>query len=74
VQFDPTVAAGKPAKERQTQTDGGRVESIDGLGQFHSEGIVGVKVARDADQHLGKVGVDAPAADLIAVSQGVARD
>ena len=51
------------------QIDGGRVESVDGLGQFDSERLVAVKIAGHANQHLGKVAVNAPVASLVGIGE-----
>ena len=59
-------------KKRHAQIDGGRVQGIDGLIQFDTEGIVGVEAARLADETLCKVGVDSPISDLVGMSQGIA--
>jgi hypothetical protein len=61
-----------PREKRQTQIDGGGVQSIGRLIQFDTEGIVGVEAARLADKDLGKVRIDSPIPDLIGVSKGVA--
>lgn len=76
VQLDRTFVATKlsPGEKRQAQIDGRGIEPIHRLGQVHAEGFLAAKVARDADQYLGKVPVDAPVADSVGVSQGVARD
>jgi hypothetical protein len=63
-----------PWEKGQTQIDGGGVQSIGGLIQFDSEGIVGVEATSLADKDLGKVGIDSPISDLVGVSQGIARD
>jgi len=71
VQLDRTLVAAKlaPGKQRQAQIDGGRVESVNGLGQFDSERIVAVKIAGHADQHLGEVAVNAPVASLVGIGE-----
>ena len=76
MQLDGTLVAAKlgPGEQRQTQIDGGRVEGIDGLRQLHSERLVAVEIAGAADQHLGKVAVNAPVAHLVGVGQRVARN
>ena len=76
MQLDRTFVAAKlsPGKQRQAQIDGGRVEGIHGLGQVHAERFLAVKVAGEANQHLRKVAVDAPVANLVGVGQRVARN
>lgn len=63
-----------PREKGETQIDGSGVQSIGGLIQFDSEGIVGVEVTSLADEDLGKVGIDSPISDLVGMSQGIARD
>lgn len=76
VQFDGRFVSAKlsPRKQRQTQVDGGSIESVDGLIELDAERFVAVKGARHSDQHMGEVGVDSPVAHLIGVGQGVARN
>src|SRR5260370_19103331 len=49
-----------PGKQRKTKIDGGAIQSVDRLFQFHSEAFLGIQRAGDANQDLGQVGVDAP--------------
>src|SRR5512139_1302567 len=63
-----------PREKRETEIDGGGVQSIGGLIQFDTEGIVGVEAARLADENLCKVGVNSPISDLVGMSQRIARD
>ena len=63
-----------PREKGETQIDGGGVQSIGGLIQFDSEGIVGVEATSLANEDLGKVGIDSPISDLVGMSQGIARD
>jgi hypothetical protein len=63
-----------PWEKGQTQIDGGRVQSIGGLIQFDSEGIVGVEATSLTNENLCEVGIDSPISDLVGVSQGIARD
>src|SRR5208282_3302815 len=76
MQLDGALAATKlrPGKQRQTQIDGGGVESIDGLGPLHSERGVAVEVASPGDQDLGEVAIDAPVADLVGIGESGARN
>ena len=64
----------RPRKYRQTQIDGRGIERVDGLGQIHSKGLLGIQAAREANQTLSEAGVDAPVARGIGVCQRVARD
>ena len=63
-----------PWKKGETQIDSGGVQSIGGLIQFDSEGIVGVEATSLANEDLGKVGIDSPISDLVGMSQSIARD
>ena len=63
-----------PREKREAEIDGGGVQSIGGLIQFDTEGIVGVEAARLTNENLGKVGVDSPISDLIGMSQRIARN
>ncbi len=64
-----------PGKKRQAQIDGGGIERVNRLGQLHAEAaVVGVERSRAGNQHLREVGVDAPIAHRVRMSQGVARD
>jgi hypothetical protein len=63
-----------PREQRQTQIDGGGIERVDGLIEFQTEGVLGVKPPGQADQYVRKIGVDSPVPHLIRVGQRVARD
>ena len=63
-----------PGEKREAEIDGGGIQSIGGLIQFDPEGIVGVEVARLADENLCKVGVDSPISDLVGMSERIARN
>jgi len=63
-----------PREKGETQIDGGGVQSIGGLIQFDSEGIVGVEATGLPHEDLGKVGIDSPISDLVGMSQSIARD
>lgn len=75
MEFDRSFALAEvsPREKRQTKIDGGRIEGINGLFQFDTKVFVGVKSSGLGDEDLGEVGVDSPIADLIGVSQGIAR-
>src|SRR4030042_6825229 len=62
-----------PWEKGETQIDGSGVQSIGGLIQFDSEGIVGVEATSLANEDLGKVGIDSPISDLVGMSQGIAQ-
>lgn len=63
-----------PWEKGQTQIDRGGVQSIGGLIQFDSKGMVGVEATSLANENLCKVGIDSPISDLIGMSQSIARD
>jgi hypothetical protein len=76
VQFHcPPCSGGSwPREHRQAQVDGGGVQRVDGIGQFDPEVFVHIEAPGDCDQGLGKLGVDAPVADLVRVGQRVSGD
>ena len=75
MQLDGALAATelRPGKQRQTQIDGGGVESIDGLAQLHSESRMAVEGAGPGDQDLGEVAIDSPVAHLVGIGERGAR-
>jgi len=76
VQFHRSFVLAKlsPWEKCQTQIDGGGIESVNSMGQFDAEVVVRVKHAGAGNQHLRKVGVDAPIAHRVRMRQSVARD
>jgi hypothetical protein len=64
----------RPRKYRQTQVDGRGIQGIHGIGQIDTKGLFGVKLARNADQALREVGINAPVANRVGVGQRVPRD
>jgi hypothetical protein len=67
VQFHRSFVFAKlgPGKKRQAQIDRGGIERVSGLGQFDAEAVVRVERSRAGNQHLRKVGVDAPVAHRV---------
>ena len=63
-----------PREKREAEIDGGGVQSIGGLIQFDTEGIVGVVATGLANEDLGVVGIDSPISELVGMSQSIARD
>ena len=49
-----------PGKHGQAQTDGGRIEGVDGVVEFDTKVFVYIKFVSDVNQGLGEVGVYAP--------------
>lgn len=62
-----------PGKDGQAQVDGGGVQSIDRLVEFHPEVFVQIEFAGNRYQCMGQVGVDAPVANFVGVGQSVPR-
>jgi len=63
-----------PRKKRETEIDRGGVQSVGGLIQLHSKGIVDIKTPSAGNKNLGKVCIDAPIPYLVGMSQSIARD
>ena len=63
-----------PREKSQTEVDGRRIQGIDCLIQFDSEGIGGVKFSGFRDKDLSKVGINPPVPVLICVGKSVAGD
>ena len=76
VEFDGCLpfAESRPREKRKAQVDRRGVEGVHRMLQFHREGVVDVQPSGGPDQDLGEVGVDAPVAILVGVSQGVPGD
>lgn len=76
VQFDSRLGGLEfgPREHRQAQIDGGGIESVNGLLEFDAEVITRIQAARDDDERLGEVGVDAPIARLIGVGERGSRE
>jgi len=58
-----------PWKQRQAKIDGGRVQSIDRVGQLQAQAFVGVELARLGNQPVGELRVNAPVARLVGIGQ-----
>ena len=67
------LAEPRPRKQRQTEVDGGQVQRVQTVIQIDADRVVGIQRPRHADQHLGKVRVDAPIARRVGVGQRRAR-
>jgi len=76
VQFHRSFVLAKlsPREKCQTQIDGAGIECVNSLGQFDAEAVVRVEYPGAGNQHLRKVGVDAPIAHRVRMGQSVARD
>ena len=76
MEFDPTLAFAKssPREERKTEIDGAGVEGIHRLPKLEAQLLFAVQLSGDGDEHLRKVGIDAPVSVLVGLGQGTARD
>jgi hypothetical protein len=63
-----------PGEKRQTQVDHRGIEGLDRIFELQADILVAAKSTGLGDEHLGKVGVDAPIACFVGVGQVVARD
>ena len=64
-----------PGEKSQTEVDGGRIQGIDRLVQFDTEGIGGVKFSGFCDEDLREVGINLPVPGLIGMGKkGIAGD
>ena len=61
----------RPREDRKTKVDGARVQRIGRLLECQAEIVVDVQSSSLCDQHLSKVGVDAPIPNLICIGQSV---
>src|ERR1039458_3641444 len=59
----------RPRKHRQAEIDGRGIQSIDCIVQIEAERFGGIHGARDVDEHLCKVGEDAPVMSFIGIGQ-----
>ena len=59
-------------KERQAQVDGRGIECVRGIVQVDGEALVDIETARNPDQGLDEVRIEAPVAYLVGVGQGIA--
>src|SRR4051812_40313836 len=64
VEFDRAFVFAElgPGKKREAQIDGSGIEGVDSLVQRQAETVAQIKFSRLSDQHLRKVGVNAPVA------------
>jgi len=62
----------RPRKYRQTQIDSRGVERVDSFLQIDAEGLLRIQRPGDADQALGKIGIDAPVAYRVGIGQSIA--
>jgi hypothetical protein len=76
MEFDCPLALPElgPGEKSQTEVDGGRIQGIDRLVQFDTEGICGVKFPGFGDEDLSEVCINPPIPGLIGVGKGIAGD
>jgi len=74
MQFDRAFAVAKagPRKQGQAQVDGGRIQRVHRLIQFDAEVVVEIQPPGRMDQHLGKIGVNAPVSVFVGIGQRAA--
>ncbi len=74
VQFDRSLGGTErcPRKYRQAQIDGGCIQGVDGVCQIDAKRFVPVKRSSHAHQALSVIGVDAPVAHGVGISQSIA--
>ena len=61
-----------PREQGQTEVDGGRIQGIDRLIQFDTEGIGGVKFSGFRNKDLREVCINLPVPGLIGMGKGIA--
>ena len=64
----------RPREQRQAQVDGRGIERVDRVLAIDTERLVHIAPARDANQVLCKLRVDAPIARFVRIGQRAARD
>ena len=76
VEFDSPFVFSEycPREERQTEIDGGGVQSIHRLLELQAERIVDIQLPGSSNKDLGKVGIDTPIPHLVGTGQGVSGD
>ena len=61
-----------PGKKRQAKIDGSRIQGVNRLIQFDTEGIFGVKFSGFYDEDLSEIGVNPPIPVLIGIGKSIA--
>ncbi len=67
------LAESSPRKQREAEIDRGGVQGVETLLEIDAHRIVSIQRSRNTDQHLGKIGEDAPVAILVGIGQRRAR-
>ncbi|OQC72249.1 MAG: hypothetical protein BWX44_01765 [Spirochaetes bacterium ADurb.Bin001] len=63
-----------PGEKGKTQVDSRRIQGVNGLIQFDTKGIGGVKLSGFLDEDLREVCINPPISGLIGMSKGIAGD
>ena len=76
MEFDGALLLPKrgPRKKRQTQVDRGGIQSVSSLGDLQPEVLVRIQLSGHSDQHMSKVGVDAPIPSFVCIGQCTSRN
>jgi len=76
MKFDRTLAFPEhgPREKGHTEVDGRRIQSINRLIQFDTEGIGSVKFSGFLDEDLSEVGINPPVSGLIGMGKSIAGD
>ena len=76
MEFDGALVLPKrsPWKKRETQVDRGGIQGVNGLVELHSEVLVRIQLSGDLDQHVSKIGIDAPIPFFVGIGQGASGD
>jgi hypothetical protein len=71
MEFDSAFVLSKrgPRKEGETQIDRGGIQSVSGLGDLRFEVFARIQLSGHSDQHMGKVGVNAPIPFFVRIGQ-----
>ncbi len=67
------LAESRPGEQGKAEVNGGRVQSVQTLIEIYPDRVGGIQRARDANQHLGKVSINAPVVCVVSVGQGGTR-
>ena len=63
-----------PRKKGQTEVDRGGIQSVSRLGDLQPEVLVYIQLSGHSDQHMSKVGVDAPIPFFVRIGQRASRN
>jgi len=76
MKFDGALVLPKrsPRKEGEAQVDCGGIQGVGSLVELQSEVLVRIQLPGDSDQHMSKVGVDAPIPFFVGIGQRASRN